>query len=126
VDHFHPKRFRPDLAYEWTNFRLAHDRINSNKGDSTEVLDPFNIQSGWFILDLATLLVNPETSLQSDIENSVRNTINILRLNDEQWVQMRFEIVKSYLDGHLKVPYLERYYPFIAAEIHRQGIQPRA
>src|SRR5205085_6445728 len=50
VDHFRPKSTHPHLAYEWSNYRLAHDRINNNKGDSADVLDPFHIQLGWFIL----------------------------------------------------------------------------
>src|SRR6266536_204995 len=44
VDHLQPKATQPHLAYEWTNYRLAHDRINNNKGNSTDVLDPFHIQ----------------------------------------------------------------------------------
>ena len=125
VDHFQPKHIRPDLAYEWSNYRLAHDRINSNKGESTEVLDPFHIQTGWFILDIATLWVIPEPSLQQHVKEPVQKTINILRLNDDQWVQMRFEILRSYLDRELTLIYLQRTYPFIAAEIQRQGVQPK-
>lgn len=125
VDHFHPKRRRPDLAYEWSNYRLSHDRINSIKGDSTDVLDPFHIQNGWFALDIATLWVTANASLQSHVKGPVQTTINVLRLNDDQWVQMRFEILRSYLDKELTITYLQRMYPFIAAEIQRQGVQPK-
>jgi hypothetical protein len=125
VDHFVPKSARPDLAYEWDNYRLAHDRINSKKADSTDVLDPFRIQAGWFILDFATLFLYPEASLQSNIKGAVQRTIDILSLNDDPWVKMRFEILKSYLDGELKISFLQRNYPFIAAEIQRQSILPK-
>lgn len=124
VDHFLPKSVRPDLAYEWSNYRLAHDKINSNKGDSTEVLDPFLIQVGWFVVDIATLWVNPEASLEQNLRTSIQKTIEILRLNDEQWVRMRFEIYTKYMDGTLSLIDLQTNYPFIAAELQRQNIQP--
>lgn len=125
VDHFHPKRVRPDLAYEWSNYRLAHDRINSNKGDSTNVLDPFHIQTGWFTLDIATLWIKPDASLQPNVKGPVQKTIEILRLNDDQWVQMRFDLLNCYLNRELTIAYLQSKYPFIAAEIQRQGVLPK-
>ena len=125
VDHYHPKSARPDLAYEWTNYRLAHDKINLNKGDSTDVLDPFTIQAGWFVLDVATLWVRPEPALQANVKAAVQKTIDVLKLNEDQWVQMRFAIFTSYLNKELTLTYLQRTYPFIAAEIQRQGVQPK-
>lgn len=122
VDHFHPKSVRPDLAYEWTNFRLASEKINANKGNSVEVLDPFYVQRGWFILDFATLWVTPEPSLNANVKTPIQKSIEVLRLNDDQWVQMRFEIFTSYLKRELNLPFLIRNYPFIAAEIQRQNI----
>ena len=125
MDHFLPKRARPDLAYEWTNYRLAHDRINSNKGDSTDVLDPFHIQTGWFTLDIATLWIKPEASLHPNVKGPVQRTIDVLRLNDDQWVQMRFDLLNSYMNKELTIAYLQAKYPFMAAEIQRQGVQPK-
>jgi hypothetical protein len=125
VDHFQPKSTHPHLAYEWSNYRLAHDRINSNKGDSADVLDPFHVQLGWFILDTATLWVKPEPSLPAPITAAVQRTIDILRLNDDTWVQMRFEVFREYLDREIMLGFLQRRYPFIAAEINRQGVQPK-
>lgn len=57
VDHFVPKSRRPDLAYEWSNYRLALPQVNSYKGDSVDVLDPFVVPEGWFILDFPSCLV---------------------------------------------------------------------
>jgi hypothetical protein len=126
IDHFYPKSLRPDLAYEWTNFRLAHDKINANKGDSVDVLDPFAIQAGWFVLDPASLWVRPEPALQVQVKDAVQKSINILKLNDDLWVQLRFEVFTSFRNGELNISYLQRSYPFIAAEILRQGIQPKS
>ena len=41
VEHFVPKVVAPDLAYEWSNFRLVCGRLNSRKGRHQDVLDPF-------------------------------------------------------------------------------------
>ena len=112
------------MAYEWSNYRLAHDRINSNKGDSADVLDPFHIQPGWFILDTATLWVKPEPSLPADIGTAVQRTIDVLRLNDDAWVQIRFDLFREFLDRQVMLGFLQRRYPFVAAEMTRQVVQP--
>jgi hypothetical protein len=125
VDHFRPKDRNPQLAYEWSNYRLADAKINNNKGNSTQVLDPFHIQPGWFILDVATLWVKPEPTLQPAVFHSVDTTIAVLRLNDEDWVQMRFEVFRQYRAGECTIVFLQRCYPFMASEITRQGVQPR-
>ena len=120
VDHYEPKTVRPDLAYEWSNYRLAMDRINNNKGESTRVLDPFQVQRGWFALDLATLYVRPGDGVIDPIRAQVEETISILRLNDDVWVDIRFELLREFLDGNVSLEFLRRRYPFIADEIARQ------
>jgi hypothetical protein len=122
VDHFKPKSSYPALAYEWSNYRLASRRVNKNKGDSEDVLDPFAVVLGWFVLDLATLRVNPEGSLDHQVKRSVQRTIDILKLNDEPFVRARFGLVRDYLDGLLTLEFLKRKYPFVAVEIMRQGV----
>jgi len=120
VDHYVPKSIRPDLAYEWSNYRLAMDRINNNKADSTRVLDPFQIQNEWFVLDLANLYIGPGDGLDAIIRAQVEETITILRLNDDVWVEIRFEVLRDFLNGTVTLDFLQRRYPFIAAEIARQ------
>jgi hypothetical protein len=120
VDHYVPKSIRPDLAYEWSNYRLAMDRINNNKADSTRVLDPFQIQNEWFVLDLANLYIGPGDGLDAIIRAQVEETITILRLNDDVWVETRFEVLRDFLNGTVTLDFLQRRYPFIAAEIARQ------
>lgn len=124
VDHFLPKTVYPHLAYEWSNFRLAMDRINSNKGESEDVLDPFTIQEGWFVLDLASVFVQPGPALPQKIRDQVQKSIDILKLNDDILVSMRFRVLRDYIDGDISLRHIGRYYPFIAVEIKRQGIQP--
>lgn len=121
LDHFVPKSVRSDLAYEWTNYRLASERINSYKASSTEVLDPFHIVSGWFILDMASFYVRANRDADEGVRTQVQKTIDILRLNAEDFVQQRFEMVRDYAAGDVSLDFLKRRYPFIAYELDRQG-----
>lgn len=125
VDHFNPKTTHPQLAYEWSNYRLADAKINNNKGNSSQVLDPFLIQQGWFTLDVATLWVKPEPTLRPAVFRAVETTISVLRLNDDDWVQMRFEIFRQYRDGDCTIGFLQRCYPFMASEVTRQQVKPK-
>lgn len=123
VDHFWPKTIRPDLAYEWKNYRLASEKLNSYKGESTDVADPMGIQPGWFTLDFHSFYVVPGNNLVPQVQELVETSISTLRLNsDDSLVNQRFEIVRDYAKGHVSLRFLERRYPFIAAELRRQGL----
>lgn len=122
VDHFVPKTVDPNLAYEWTNYRLASLRLNSYKGEHTDVLDPFHILQGWFVLNLTNFLVEPNGGLEQRVEAEVRNTIEVLRLNrDDILVNLRFQIVRDYAKGLVNFDFLMTHYPFIASELSRQN-----
>lgn len=126
VDHFQPKVKYPNRAYEWSNYRLALDSINSNKGESEIVLDPFVVRDGWFVLDKASLWVHPEPTLSAAISARVQTTINVLKLNSYRLVNFRFEVLRGYIEGKQPLGSIEQKYPFIAAEIKRQGIKTAA
>jgi hypothetical protein len=122
LDHFHPKSAYPIQAYEWSNYRLAHEKINNWKSKSTGVLDPFSVKAGWFVLDFASFFVNPNADLPAHVTDPVKHTIGILRLNDEQFVRLRYGVVKDYSNGDATIHLLQRRYPFIAAELQRQNL----
>jgi len=122
LDHFYPKSDYPMQAYEWSNYRLAHEKINNWKSKSTGVLDPFSIPMGWFVLDFASFFVNPNSGLQAHVSGPVQHTIKALRLNDEQFVKLRYGVVKDYSNGDTTLNFLQRRYPFIAAELQRQNL----
>jgi hypothetical protein len=126
VDHFLPKGRYPNLAYEWSNYRLAADFVNNNKGASESVLDPFVILNGWFILDPATLYVKPEPTLSTVIKVRVQTSIDVLKLNHYRLVNVRFQIFRGYIDGKQHLDTIAEKYPFIAAEIRRQKIKTAA
>jgi len=124
VDHFLPKTQYPDLSYEWSNYRLASQRVNQHKSDSTDVIDPFNVQPGWFVLDFPSCLVRPSEGLPDLITEQIENTISALKLNDDDTlVQERCDIMLMYAEGIVEIGFLSRRYPFLALEIERQNIQ---
>ena len=68
VDHFLPKTKYPHLAYEWDNYRLARQKINARKSNTEEVVDPFTVQIGWFVLDLPSCLIRPGDGPRSRVK----------------------------------------------------------
>lgn len=123
LDHFIPKSSRPDLAYEWTNFRLCTPRVNQQKSDSTDIIDPFVVRNGDFVIDLPSCLVKPADGLPTALRTQVLNSIHILKLNrDDSLVQERCEILLDFARGHVSQDFLNRRYPFLALEIMRQGL----
>jgi hypothetical protein len=128
TDHLVPRKKRRELAYEWTNFRLACSLMNARKGVFEDVLDPFEVEDGWFVLELSSLEVLPRSDLSPNRCELVRQTIDRLRLNDPECVAARAEHYDAYL-RHLKDPeagmtfdLLRRWSPFVVKELIRQGL----
>jgi 5-methylcytosine-specific restriction endonuclease McrA len=82
VDHFHPKTHYPELAYEWSNLRLACGRMNSRKGDSVGILDPFRIRRQLFSLNPITgeLIVHHDCPRR--LRAAAQTTLDLFGLND--------------------------------------------
>lgn len=120
TDHFVAKSTDPGLVYEWSNYRLACSLMNSRKGIFTGILDPFEIEDGWFVLELSGLQVLPNPVLREDLRLTVQNTIDQLDLNDPECLAARAEVFDDYL-VHRNFSSLEKRCPFVAAEIRRQN-----
>ena len=123
VDHFVAKSNPTDrqLAYEWKNFRLASSYANSCKNLHPDVLDPATIEDGWFQLDLLTLRVSPANSLTEGISDQVKKTISRLKLNEGPALACRKRAMARFRAG-LNLSFLDHDHPFVAKELHRQGI----
>ena len=131
VDHFKPKSKYQHLAYEWLNFRLATQQVNTYKGEA-QVLDPFEIESGWFVLDIGTFEVKANPDLDDDLRSRIETTILHLRLNeDPTFIRAREEYhdlyhgLKTDRSGVPRAPlpfdWLESECPLVAYELERQG-----
>jgi hypothetical protein len=80
VEHFLSKKARPNQAYEWSNYRLVCGTLNGRKGEFDDVLDPFLVNNGDFVLRFPSLLVAPSTLISREDQTKVQTTINRLQL----------------------------------------------
>lgn len=124
VDHYLPKDSHPELAYEWSNYRLASSKVNSSKGNATHVIDPFTVEDDWFILNLPSCLIKAGQHLPRALRTGVNQTISTLGLNKEMYAEIRCDILQRYALDHCSIDFLRGYYPFLSKEIERQGLTP--
>jgi hypothetical protein len=123
IDHFIPKSFAPHLAYEWDNYRLTIQKINGYKADKTGLIDPFEVQIGWFVLDIPSCIIKPNDSLPNSEHAKVQYTIEVLKLNDDDaFVQRRCDIIMDYVRKDIAFNFMQRKYPYIACELQRQNL----
>jgi hypothetical protein len=123
VEHFEPKDEFPELAYEWSNYRLVAGILNGRKGTNNDVLDPFTIEDGWFTIDFSSLMVKPGEHLDDVQKNRVWATINRLGLNEEQTCKKsRRRYVLLYCQRKFDLDHLRDEAPFLASELVRQDL----
>ena len=120
VDHMTPKSKDVDLAYEWSNFRLALLTFNGRKGDHLDVLDPFMIQADWFRLELWGFQVCPGESVPESVRRKVDATIERLKLNEHKLRGTRRYYADRYWAKGCTLADLRRENPFVARELERQ------
>ena len=121
VDHFAAKSRLWHRVYEWNNYRLACALMNSRKKDFNDVLDPVQIDDGWFQLKLVGFQVLPASTQHPFTQDVIQQTIDRLKLNDSHFRNARAEDAEAYWNGDISLnrPILES--PFVAMELHRQG-----
>lgn len=123
VEHFRPKDTYPADAYEWSNYRLVCATLNGRKGVHEDVLDPFLVQNGWFVIDFPSMLVKPSSNLALENRRMVQATIDRLGLNDEgTCLKSRVKWLMDYCLTEISFDYLRRNAPFIVAEMERQNL----
>jgi len=137
VDHFIPINalifINPALAYDWENFRLASRSMNSEKHKFQDVVDPFLVEPGWFIMDFPSLMIRSGTDLSPEDREKVEASIRRLKLNEkEKYIEYRREFLKDYCElcrGSAGITpalaHLEKKAPFIAYELKRQKLTNR-
>lgn len=119
VDHFAPKSIHWRTIYEWTNYRLCCARLNARKNSFEDVLDPFDIKTGWFQLELLGFQVIPRPRLRRDIREAVQDTIDRLGLDDFR--RDREKDAERYWARDISLRVLREESPFVAEELRRQG-----
>jgi len=122
VDHFIAKSERADLAYEWSNYRLACSMMNSRKRGFDDVLDPFEVETGWFHLEPVSGRIFPNPRLQDEQQQAVQATIDRLGLDDAGNREMRARHYQEYREGSYTAEFLKKRSPFVWMEANRQGL----
>ena len=122
VDHFIAKSKRADLAYEWSNYRLACSHMNSRKRDYDDVLDPFEIEDGWLHLELITGRIYPNPALSPEKLTAIQKTITRLGLDDAGNRELRARYYQEYRSNEYTENFLKKRSPFVWAEAQRQGL----
>ena len=120
VEHFvswHESRLH---AYEWTNYRYSAAWINSSKKNeqSSNLMDPFSVQDGWFEVILPSLQLRVSNSIPGTLRALAEYTIRRLRLvHDERVMRQRREWYRMYQCGELSFDGLEKKAPLIAEAV---------
>jgi hypothetical protein len=97
--------------------------LNGRKGTHEDVLDPFLIPDGWFVIDFPSMLVKPDSDLAPDVLQSVQATIDRLGLNDEgTCLKSRVKWLGDYCSNDISLDYFRRHAPFIVSELERQNL----
>lgn len=120
VEHFAPKSALSGRAYEWNNYRLATDKMNSRKGVFDDVLDPFEIEEGWFRLELITGRIYPNGLLPE--QHAVQSTIARLKLDDGKCSAVRRAWLEDYVKGDISAVFMKRKFPCVWYVANRQGL----
>ena len=122
VEHYAPKSHRVELAYEWNNYRLASSIMNARKNNFEDVLDPFEITTGWFHVELVSGRIYPDPELAGQLQKQVGQTITRLGLDDRNNREMRARHFQEYCEKLYPEEYLKRRSPLVWVEANRQGL----
>ena len=123
VDHFISVHANKTLAYEWANYRYIEGWINSskNKCNEQEILDPFEVQSGWFEILLPSLQLVTTDSIPAAYKQQAEYTLIRLHLrDDERIMRQRRAWYQLYQSDDLTLDGLRIKAPLIAAAVEKQ------
>jgi hypothetical protein len=121
VDHYLSKKNHRERAYDWSNYRYISATVNSSKGNlDNQVLDPFEIQPGWFEVQLPSMLLIRTALVPLALQARADFTINKLqlvcgrkvRLNRRRWYE-------EYKKGFITDAGLATYAPLIAEAVFK-------
>ena len=123
TDHFFAKsKTRMASAYEWKNYRLACSLMNTRKGVSDQVLDPFEMEPDTFQLELCSGRIAPNPEIPDELKARAQKTIDKLKLDSPGNRDMRTRRFGEYIEGHCSFAFLRKKSPFIFYEAQRQGL----
>ncbi|MCC6160460.1 MAG: hypothetical protein IT350_20575 [Deltaproteobacteria bacterium] len=125
VDHFVPKSIDPNLAFEWSNYRLACMTMNGRKSKRSVPLDPFRLRRETFHLELVTGRIYPNPDRSMILRRKAQAMIDLLGLDDGECRAIRAAWWNRYIlcfSCPSGSTYLRDSAPFVYSEAKRQGM----
>lgn len=109
----------PELAYEWDNFRFVDGALNSRKKTWDDgLLDPFEVEEGWFEVELPTLFLRA-ARVPPERQEAARLTLERLELDQgPRALELRWEWFEDYRRG-MPIEQLHEKAPLVAQAIER-------
>lgn len=122
VDHFVSCKNNMALAYEWNNYPYSQEWLNKSKQTADRaVLDPYEVEDGWFEIHLPSLQLHATTKIPPSHRARAEYTLVRLHLRDDERVlRQRREWYRMYQEGELDLTGLRKKAPLIAAAVDKQ------
>ena len=123
IDHFlswdKTRATLPNLAYEWDNFRFITSSLNSSKKNrDDQLLDPFEIEDGWFEVDIPSFILRITSRLPLPLRAKAEFTLRHLKLEGgRRAVALRWEWYEQHRLGELNLAGLWRHAPLVAQAV---------
>jgi len=122
VDHYLSCKNYRHLAFEWSNYRFCADWLNKSKMNADDsVLDPFEVQEGWFEILLPSLQMVITDIVPEHLREKAQYTLIRLHLrDDERVIRQRRKWYEMYQNNKLTLEGLRDVAPLIAAAVENQ------
>ncbi|MEO8616633.1 MAG: hypothetical protein ABI600_15930 [Luteolibacter sp.] len=116
VDHYLSKKHHSDQTYTWSNYRYIAGSLNGSKGThDAAILDPFDVQPGWFEVILPSCQLKLTSAIPAAFLTRAEFTLKQLKLVRGQKVRkLRKRYYDEYKSGMLTKIGLREYAPLIA------------
>lgn len=121
VDHYLSYKKYPKLAYDWGNYRFASGTLNSSKKNADDkVLDPYDVQAGWFEILLPSLQMKVTDAVPTALRDKANYTLKRLKLRDgERIIRWRQSWYDMYKNGGLTLDGLRQVAPLLAEAVDK-------
>jgi hypothetical protein len=121
VDHFLSCKHHLPRAYDWSNYRFASAWINSSKQNADDqVLDPHEIEDGWFEILLPSLQLVLTDAVPPERQAQAEHTLRRLHLrDDERILRQRRAWYALYEEGKLTIEGLHERAPLLARALEK-------
>lgn len=121
VHHYQRKKNHRNLAYEWTNYRYIAGSVNSSKRNHDDaVLDPFEVQAGWFEVILPSMQLITTAQVPAQLQAKADFTNKKLKLaNGYKIRKLRRRYYEDFKANKLTQVGLADYAPLVAEAVQR-------